>query len=73
MKKKKLKKMLKKLKKENKKDLDILERAIASRINQCRMRVDALQNNLDFERLRIDGLVERERDRKNEEDPKDGN
>ena len=65
--------MLKKLKKENKKDLDILERAIASRINQCRMRVDALQNNLDFERLRIDGLVERERDRKNEEDPKDGN
>lgn len=52
--------MLKKLKKENKKDLDILERAIASRINQLRMRVDALQNNLDFESLRTDGLAEQE-------------
>lgn len=52
--------MLKKLQKENKKDLDILERAIASRINQCKMRVDALQNNIDFQTNRIDGFVERE-------------
>ena len=64
--------MLKKLKKENKKDLDILERAIASRISQYRMRVDALQNNLDFQTNRIDGLVDRGSIFKKEE-PKNGN